>query len=372
MRESFVEALECEMVLRRDFFEDTGSSIATLYIGGGTPSVLSAGQLERIVRSVSEIFGLPHLNGRENNGRENNSRERMPGLEEFTVEVNPNDITPEYAAFLVTIGVNRVSMGIQSFIDSHLRWMNRRHTCQEGIQAYRILREAGIENISLDLIFGYSLLSERDWEYNIDKITELAPEHISAYQMSIEPGSVLGAMYRKGIYEPLSDEECLKQYRLLQKRLADAGYLQYEISNFARPGFHSKHNSSYWSGEPYIGFGPSAHSYTGISGARRLWNTPSVKKYCAHYLNGAFTDILDYETLTAENIFNETIMLGLRKVCGFSLDSLAVSNAEFLHRITPDINRLVKRGLLVKEGGNIRIPAEKLFISDAIIRELFL
>lgn len=432
LRERFVEAFVKEAWHKKDFFKERGSSVTTLYIGGGTPSVLLPAQLEAIVHGVTKAFGLVLPNG--------NQPQKSVGenyIEEFTIEVNPNDITPDYAAFLVKIGVNRVSMGMQSFVDSHLKWMNRRHSSQEGIQAYRILREAGIKNISLDLIFGYSSLSDKEWEYNIDTMVSLAPEHISAYQMSIEPGSALGAMARKGLYKPLSDEECEKQYLLLQKKLSEAGYVQYEISNFAKPYKTSKdsagrleslqeqcwrsaHNSSYWDGTPYLGLGPAAHSFTGKDapgGARRLWNNPSVKKYCSYYCGDNHPEdsavavnfaaefaegIAGYEELTVEDIFNETIMLGLRRTCGFPLDSLASLDASLLHQIVPDINRLVMSGQLIMEdsgasqflgaylplgesgapartevsaeaisGKKIRIPASKLFISDSIIRELF-
>ena len=454
MRERFVQAMVNEIGARKDFFNNIGSSVTTVYVGGGTPSVLLPGQLGRIVGALRQTFDLS-------------------GVEEFTIEVNPNDITPEYAAFLTTLGVNRVSMGMQSFDDSHLKWMNRRHTAGEGIQAYRILREAGINNISLDLIFGYTPLSGQQWEKNIDTMISLAPEHISAYQMSIEPGSRLSAMSRNGSYTPPSDEECLKQYTLLQTKLTAAGYHQYEISNFARQKpapssasttasttastaactaalnpagefYVSQHNSSYWDGTPYLGLGPAAHSFSGTahsfsgagcndgSGARRMWNTPSVKKYCSYYCgdfpgncagnhsgnhssncSGNYTDnysgnhgvvgvgeigckeIIGYEDLTLEDIFNETIMLGLRRTRGFSLDSLASlgspalltsqtshtseallasqisPGASLLRDIMPDINRLVMSGQLIMEGRNIRIPADKLFISDSIIRELF-
>ena len=462
LRERFVEAFVKEAWHKKDFFKEKGSSVTTLYIGGGTPSVLLPAQLEVIVHGVTEAFGLvlPNENQPQKSVGENY-------IEEFTIEVNPNDITPDYAAFLVKIGVNRVSMGMQSFVDSHLKWMNRRHSSQEGIQAYRILREAGIKNISLDLIFGYSSLSDKEWEYNIDTMVSLAPEHISAYQMSIEPGSALGAMARKGLYKPLFDEECEKQYLLLQKKLSEAGYVQYEISNFAKPDKTSKdsagrleslqeqcwrsaHNSSYWDGTPYLGLGPAAHSFTGKDapgGARRLWNNPSVKKYCSYYCGDNHPEdsaaavsfaaefaegIAGYEELTVEDIFNETIMLGLRRTCGFPLDSLASLDASLLHQIVPDINRLVMSGQLIMEdhrgsqhlgssqslgsspalgassacvdsqlpresqfpreslplgesgapartevsaeaisGKKIRIPASKLFISDSIIRELF-
>ncbi|MBR5856155.1 MAG: radical SAM family heme chaperone HemW [Bacteroidales bacterium] len=396
LRERFVAALRQEAFAKRDFFKETGSSVTTLYIGGGTPSVLSLKQLKAVVDAVVENFGL-----------ELPTKTALPAaniIEEFTIEVNPNDVTPEFAAGLVALGVNRVSMGVQSFKDEHLRWMNRRHSAEEGERAVEILRAAGINNISIDLISGFEMLSDRDWEYNIRKAISLKPQHISAYQMSIEPGSALGAMAKRGEYSGLSDERCEAQYLTLQQLLAEGGYDQYEISNFALRSteggngsgggsYRSKHNSSYWEGVTYLGLGPAAHSYTGEIAsvtnmvgedahiAKREWNNPSVKRYCEFYCNAesgagkataSENGVGGYEMLTATDIFNETIMLGLRKVCGFSLDSLAISNVALLQQITPDINRLVKRGLLIKEGNNIRIPAHKLFISDSIIRELFL
>lgn len=420
LRDKFVDALCAEAFARRDFFNaanggrsfagrelsgDRGSSVTTLYIGGGTPSVLSLEQLATVVGAVKENFGLVLPEGALCDAVRANK------IEEFTIEVNPNDVTPEYAAGLVALGVNRVSMGVQSFKDEHLAWMNRRHNAAEGKRAVGILREAGISNISIDLIFGYAMLSDEDWEYNIREAISLKPQHISAYQMSIEPGSALGAMYKKGEYSGLSDEECEAQYRRLQSMLAEAGYDQYEISNFALHSedgsYRSKHNSSYWEGIPYLGLGPAAHSYTGIlasgecapaaddSGvlsssthlagtvqARRIWNNPSVKGYCDHYngrANGRRSGeqggelkckrVNGYEELTATDIFNETIMLGLRKCAGFSLELL---DAALLGQIEADIARLARRGLLVREGNNIRIPSDKLFVSDSIIRELFL
>ncbi len=360
MRESYVAALCNEIKFCRDYFKEIGessscnedkirSSVTTLYIGGGTPSVLTPLQLERIAGAVRESFELSEL-------------------EEFTIEVNPNDITPEYARSLVALGVNRVSMGVQSFIDEHLRWMNRRHSAAEGESSYAILREAGISNISLDLIFGYQGLSDGQWEYNIGKAIELAPEHISAYQMSVEPGSALNALVRKGEYSVPPQEVCESQYRLLQQRLQQAGYVQYEISNFARDGYYSKHNSSYWCGIPYLGLGPGAHSY---NGSERSWNNESVKKYCAWY-NNTSDDVLDirgFEQLTEEDKFNETVMLGLRRACGFSLNAL---NPSLLKQIEPQIEYFVRKGFLIKSGNTICIAQDKLFISDSIIRELFL
>ncbi len=370
LREAFVEALLKEMTVRKEFFKSTGSSVTTVYMGGGTPSVLSVGQLGRIVKGLRESFGLD-------------------SVEEFTIEVNPNDVTPEYAAALVGLGINRVSMGVQSFVDSHLVWMNRRHSALEGERAVGILRDAGIANISIDLIFGFEMLGDDEWEYNIKKAISLRPQHISAYQMSIEPGSALGALARRGKYHAPSEERCEAQYRTLQHLLSDAGYNQYEISNFALSEdgnryYRSLHNSSYWERVPYLGLGPSAHSYTGeLPGkdgivARREWNTPSIKKYCRLYSkdsqndvesNNLADEIRGYEELTARDIFNETIMLGLRKCSGFAIDQL---DPLLYDEIAKDMAHLVSVGQLRKDGNRIWIPSDKLFISDAIIRELFL
>ena len=213
-REKYISALHNEIEQRKDFFRNIGVSPHTIYFGGGTPSVFSPQQLGQVLEHIIQSYDVSPV--------------------EVSVEVNPNDITPEYAAGLRAAGFNRVSMGIQSFVDEHLQWMNRRHKALEGETAFHNLRGAGFENISLDLIFGYGGLTPQLWEYNLSKMVELHPEHISAYQMSIEPGSVLGKMYEKGEYDLPPDSLCHNQYNFLQNFLAANGYQQYEVSNFAR------------------------------------------------------------------------------------------------------------------------------------------
>ncbi|MCF0173669.1 MAG: radical SAM family heme chaperone HemW, partial [Bacteroidales bacterium] len=254
--EFFVAALEKEAAAQRGFFKNLqDNSVKTLYFGGGTPSVLPPGLFGRIYSAVSRNFDLT-------------------GVEEFTVEVNPEDILEEGGAQKIRAwkecGVNRISMGVQSFSDTHLKFMRRRHDAQGVLRAFGILREAGFNNISIDLIFGYEGLSLSDWEYNLETAVRLAPEHISAYQMSIDGGSFLADMVDSGSYREPSAEVCAEQYALLQDMLQTAGYNQYEISNFCRPGFHSRHNSAYWDRVPYLGLGPAAHSFDG--GAARFWN----------------------------------------------------------------------------------------------------
>lgn len=349
-REQFVWALKKEATEKKEYFNKLGVSPKTIYFGGGTPSVLSLESLEEILSFVTKEFCVKPL--------------------ETTIEVNPNDITPQFAQGLKGIGFNRVSMGVQSFIDEHLVWMNRRHRAQGAQQAYTTLREAGFENISLDLIFGFEMLSMQQWEYNLEKIIELSPNHISSYQLSIEPGSALSADYSKKRYTPLEDTMCAAQYKKLQQRLSWAGYVQYEISNFAKQenGSISKsvHNSSYWSKEPYLGLGPAAHSY---NGAQRFWNTPSIVKYCKYYNNNEYSeDVSGIENLTAEDIFNESVMLGLRTSEGVNLKCL---DNGMVKQIMGEIKAHLSVGNLVLEGDTIKIPPDKFFVSDGIIKDLF-
>lgn len=370
MRDKYVEALcrEIEQAGCSEQVQNNGRCAGTVYIGGGTPSVLSIRQIGKIIDAVRKHFPLS-------------------SPEEFTIEVNPDDITPEYASGLKSLSINRISMGVQSFHNDALKWMNRRHTAERAEEAFHTLRRCGFENISLDLIFGYALLSRQMWEEDLEQICALAPEHISAYQMSVEPGSAVAAMVRRGEMAIHSQQECAMQYSMLQEFLKENGYCQYEISNFARTGkdgslLKALHNSSYWSGEPYLGLGPGAHSYSGILHgdkgpyAVRSWNLPAVKRYCRHFSTSGEKDtglpVSGSEYLGVTDIFNETIMLRLRTSQGLEPESLERISAPLFAETLPLIKRMVERGELLSEGDKIRIPPEKLFVSDGIIRDLFI
>ena len=328
-------------------------AVNTLYIGGGTPSVLPLDVLRRIVDAL--LFSRSLRRG------ENTVGVQSP-FEEFTVEVNPEDIVEkggEYVRGLLETGVDRVSMGIQSFDDGILRWMNRRHSAAGAVEAFRILRRCGVRNISVDLIFGLSQLADDVWKDTIERALELAPEHISAYQLSIEEGSALAKLVADGRYVEASDEQCRHQYDVLCQTLRQAGYHHYEISNFARPGFEAVHNSAYWSRVPYIGLGPGAHSLTGDI---RSWNSQELPHRSTDGSPATYSRTS--ETLSPEDIRVERIMLSLRTDKGleaaelYSLADRAV------------INSLLSEGALEKQGGSIRIPESRLFTSDEIIREL--
>ena len=306
----------------------------TLYFGGGTPSVLPLSVLSRILITLDEVgHGGPYR--------------------EFTMEVNPEDIVQKgrpYVDSLLALGVNRISIGVQSFDDGMLTWMNRRHNAAGAKEAFRIAREAGAENISLDLIFGISHLSDEVWAGTIDQAIALGPEHISCYQLTIEEGSELADMVGEGLYQEADDALCRRQYDMLCQKLKAAGYRHYEISNFAKEGFEAVHNSGYWARRPYVGIGPGAHSFKGNV---RSWNTKVLRGWTS-----------TSETLSPEDSLVETVMLSLRTDKGI--------DASFLHGncSKEDIGRLVGNGALVRVGDRYRIPEDRFFVSDEIIREL--
>ena len=315
----------------------------TLYFGGGTPSLLPVTELKRVADAARETFGRPSAP---------TSRPSCPAptghlFEEFTLEVNPDDVSAEKAAAWRAMGVNRVSMGVQSFDDAHLRWMRRRHTAAQAVAAFATLRAAGFDNLSLDLIFGFTGLTDETWATSIEAAVALRPEHISCYQMT-------------GRYAASDEETCRRQYRMLQDRLRAAGYAQYEISNYALPGKESRHNSAYWARVPYLGLGAGAHSFDGDR--LRQWNTPDIDAYMASRPHGE-------EWLSDQEVLEEKLMLSLRTVRGLDLSSLTDDELYHLNKAT--LEELSRAGKLIREKTVIRIPEEELFVSDWIISRLF-
>ncbi len=356
-------------------------STPTLYIGGGTPSVLSPDVLRRLVEAVAKVTGGHYR--------------------EFTIEVNPDDVTPEYAVFLKGLGVTRVSMGVQSFDDRILARMHRRHTADGARRAFTRLREAGFDNIRVDLIFGLGgpvregtdgVSAGGGWaessalESDLDALLSLPggpPEHISAYQLSLEEGSALYEQVRRGRYRDCADEEAARQYGMVCERLRAAGYEHYEISNFAFIGadarsgqmvkgtavpspYRALHNSAYWSGAPYVGLGPAAHSYDGIS--RRSWNPADLKDYVTRWTarESSSRPGDNSEQLTPEQRAMERVMLALRTADG-------IPEVE-IRRLCSDarVDALLRQTYLEKSriNANLRIPERHGFISDTIIAEL--
>lgn len=354
--EGFAKALSSEIAARKCEIENniqSPSGVNTLYIGGGTPSVLPLSVFESILSSLEKV-GCTR------------------DFDEFTVEVNPEDIVEKgrgYVEGLLKLGVNRISMGVQSFDDATLKWMNRRHNSARAQQAYAILEDAGVKNISIDLIFGLPQLDIDGWKENLSKALSISssgvlPSHISSYQLSVEEGSALAALMAKGKWNEASDEVCAQQYEILCETLRQAGYHHYEISNFAQPGHEARHNSAYWNHTPYIGLGPGAHSYVPNS---RKWNNPDLMAYVEAGRIGDFSAVSGGEDLTEEQIGLECLMLGLRTSKGLSFD--------FLERFcsAESIRSALDEGLLqFLDNGFVRIPEDNFFISDAIIANLSL
>ena len=383
----YADAVIAEIRDRRKELEMNMSAqdaVNTLYIGGGTPSVLPLDVLSRIVGAVSQTERLSLVT----EPVEVTTPTEL--FDEFTVEVNPEDIVEkgrEYVRGLLALGVNRISMGIQSFNDDILRWMNRRHDAGNAVKAFHILRESGVLNISIDLIFGISQLTDETWKDTIEKALELSPEHISAYQLSIEEGSALAKMVADGRYVEASEEQCRRQYDILCRCLGRSGYHHYEISNFAKPGFEAVHNSAYWHRAPYIGLGPGAHSLTGNV---RSWNSQELPHRQQDETSSCNPDRIsscnpdstscqtssrnpsgklatysrNFETLSPEDIRVERIMLSLRTDKGLEAAELYSLAGRTV------INSLLSEGALEKQGGSIRIPESRLFTTDEIIREL--
>ncbi len=365
--EAYTQALCAEASDRRDEIEAT-RDLDTLYIGGGTPSVLPLSYLERI------LFILPE------GGK---AAACCRKYSEFTIEVNPEDIVEkgaEYVRGLLALGVNRISMGIQSFDDSILRWMNRRHDAARARQAFAILREAGVENLSVDIIFGLPQLTEAVLARTLDELLRLRPEHISAYQLSVEEGSTLGRMAREGRFTEASQEQCAAQYAQLCRTLGEAGYVHYEISNWALPGREAVHNGAYWTRHPYVGLGPAAHSFDGTT---RSWNSKAsaatasgnratlgivrggtaseAKRWGPKDVSGGSWLLREgYEVLSAAEEREEQLFLGLRTARGIP-EELA----------GPDAAPLLADGRLTRTPeGRLRIPEAAWFVSDDIISDL--
>ena len=398
----YADAVCAEISVRADEIRRSLGSVPgcpdTLYIGGGTPSVLPAEIIARIASVCRQVTEGARASG------------HAGSFDEFTVEVNPDDIVRKgtrYAEDLLRAGVTRVSMGVQSMDDRVLEWMNRRHDATTARKAYRILMEAGIDNVSVDLIFGYdpgnispSLTdSEGYWTEMLDRILDIGgngrpPRHISAYQLSLEEGSVLEEMVSDGKYTEASGESCVGQYALVCRILAAAGYRHYEISNFALPGSEAIHNSAYWRHVPYTGIGPAAHSLCCSSGDvrtqvtasgkraevagkgvwTRRWNLPDTDAYLAAASSGRFGDIAGSEVLTPLLYREEEIMLGLRTDTGVPFSLLAADR-----ETAANMEKLLRAGALVPvgtairdihSGSRLRIPEDHFFVSDDIISEL--
>ena len=344
-KEPYLRAIEKEMELRGEYIDD--DTLETIYLGGGTPSRLSGNDLERIFNAISRRFSITE------------------GAE-ITLEANPDDIRPDYLSALRDLPINRISMGIQSFQPEDLRLLNRRHDREQAIRAVELCQAHGFTNLSIDLIYGLPGQTPEAWEENLRQAIRLGTPHLSAYHLTYEEGTALYKRLQTGQVEPVDEEVSVTLFHILTERMAEAGFQHYEISNFARPGFHARHNSAYWIGKPYLGLGPSAHSYNRTS---REWNVASLPLYLRGIESGQ--PATERETLDLSTRYNDFIITGLRTMWGISLDKLRTEFGEALLAYCQKQARpYIQRGLLRQENDRLALSQAGILLSDGIMSEL--
>lgn len=345
VRDNYVSALCQELELRAGYLPSR--EIDTLYIGGGTPSLLTGCQLGRIFQKVNDLFDL------------------KPGAE-ITIEVNPDDVNPDFVTALKSLPVNRVSMGVQSFNDDVLQLLNRRHNSRQAVEAVHLLYNNGYRNLSIDLIYGLPGQTLQQWEADVDKALQMPVTHLSSYALSYEEGTVLKRWLDEGKISEADEELSLAMFTMLMDKAAAQGWEHYEISNFAKPDFRSRHNSGYWKGMLYLGCGPSAHSYNGNS---RCWNQGDVKAYIK--ANGNVEKLQHSELLTEAMQSNEMIMTSLRTCEGLDLEAYQKRFGRMaMDKITKAAHSMIASGRLKLEGGFLKIPRNAIFLSDDIMSDL--
>lgn len=349
LQDRYVEAVCREMEFREE------RSLSTIYLGGGTPSQLSAENLRKIFLYINKVYGTDF-------------KEAEDGSEmEITMECNPDDITPEFCETLRTLPVNRISIGAQTFSDSRLRFLRRRHTADEVRTAVKLLRSIGIGNISVDLMFGFPHETLEEWKSDIRECLALNVEHISAYSLMYEEGTPLYKMLVEGKIKEIDEELSLQMYETLINMLTAAGFEHYEISNFAKPSFRSRHNSSYWHGTPYIGIGAAAHSFDTVS---RRWNVADIKTYIESIERGE--QPYEREVLDTDTRYNETVMTGLRTCEGVDLKYISDSfGAKYGRHLLSNAQKNISLGNLIVEDNRLRLTRKGIYTSDGITAELF-
>ena len=342
---SLIDAMATEIKLRKEYVQN--SPINTIYFGGGTPSILKVEQFTTIFEAIY-------------------SRHTVAGDAEITFEANPDDLTPDFLSSIRSLPFNRISIGIQSFDDNDLKRINRRHTSQQAIKAVKDAQVAGFSNISIDLIYGLPFQTLKAWEKQLDTALNLQIQHISAYGLTYEEGTSLWKQRENGMIETVDDSTMNEMYNLLLDKTSQHGFEAYEISNFALPGYRSRHNSSYWKQEPYIGIGPSAHSYDVIS---RQWNIASIKEYIKAI--NADKPFFEREELTLYNRYNDFVMVTLRTYDGLDMKALEKEfGSELADYCLKNIKTFMDSEQVYYLDGKLRLTREGIQISNLILLQL--
>lgn len=339
------DAIIKEAVLRRDYLNET---VETIYFGGGTPSLLASESLREILESLKTIF-------------------TVDANAEITLEANPDDINEARLQEWKQLGINRLSIGVQSFFEDDLQWMNRAHNAQQAEESILLAQQAGFNNITIDLIYGTPTLTDERWKQNVEKVFALNIAHLSCYALTVEPKTALANMIEKHIMANVSADTQSRQFELLMQWIEDAGWEHYEISNFAKPGHRSRHNSGYWQGKPYIGLGPSAHSFNGTS---RQWNIANN----ALYLKSIQQDTVPFETetLSVTQQVNEYIMTSLRTMEGLSLNTIREKWSNYIEEeIKKDAEKFIKHQLMICIDEHLILTRKGKLVADGIAADLF-
>lgn len=342
---AYINALCRELDQRKSYLE--GEKIETIYLGGGTPSQLEAKDFEQIFQALYRLYEI------------------SPEAE-ITIEANPDDLTDEYVGMLRTFPFNRLSMGIQTFQEDILRLLHRRHTAQQAVEAFNRCRKAGFTNISIDLMYGLPGETQQTWETDLRQAVSMKPEHISAYHLIYEEGTVLWKLREQHRVEEADEDLSVSLFTQLIHKLKDNGYQHYEISNFCLPGMHSRHNSSYWTGKKYLGCGPSAHSYNGIS---RQWNVASLDRYIEQVNNGqTYFEVEDLDLYTR---YNDFVITTIRTMWGMQLDALKEQFGEKLYNYCLRMAQPhLSQGTLELSNNVLKLTEKGVFISDGIMSDM--
>jgi len=345
--DSFIDALLQEIALRKAYLSD--EEIHTIYLGGGTPSLLSADSLNRIADVIHAHY-LVHPDA------------------EITLEANPDDISKDYLHQLRHTFINRLSIGIQSFFDEDLVYLHRVHTSSQAHQAIQLAKEAGFDKLTIDLIYGIPGLTDEKWEANIAAFLDMDIHHLSAYALTVEPHTALAHLISKGTMQAVDEQQSANQFELLMQRMEAAGFIHYEISNFARPGHYSRHNSLYWTAGNYLGLGPSAHSFNGYS---RQWNVSNLKQYIEQI--GQVESITEKEILTIEQRYDEYVMTSLRTSWGCDLEHIQNAfGTTYSDYCNKQAEKYIQSGHLTKLQNRYFLTFKGKLFADGIASELFM
>jgi oxygen-independent coproporphyrinogen-3 oxidase len=341
-----IQAIEKEIELRAD---EINEPVGTIYFGGGTPSLLETADIQRLLRKIEQRFTLDKE-------------------VEITLEANPDDITTEKAKIWKNLGINRFSIGVQSFCDDYLIWMNRAHDASQSLSAIKIIRDAGFDNFSIDLIYGTPGQTAAGWKQDLQTAIDLKIPHLSCYALTVEEKTALDYLIQKGEKQEINPDEQAERFLVLMEQTAAAGYLHYEISNFALPGMESKHNSAYWEGIPYLGIGPSAHSFDGNT---RKWNVSNNIKYVTAITNNQLP--FEAEILSDKDKFNEYCMTAIRRSKGIEKNKIqTLGGADSIATITRLIHPYIESEKVIEDECAWKLTNEGKFFADGIAASLFI